>query len=446
VSSTDHRGYWFAEDKWRTTDRLTLNLGVRWDHQSITPASKDDFAPRTGFAFDLTGAGTSVIRGGLGRFNSYMPISVDLAHEAAGIVTLFPQITITPATDTCGCILRPDVGRDSAGNLGVAFLSAAGIADLKRRRDSILAGQTFNSTNPRVDSPDRQLPYQWAYSIGINHQLASNVGLTADFVGNVSKDQFGQVDINEPVNRVRPGLAAFESLLIPGAIPAAARTANFGRVLQSVTSSAFDGDYKSLQISVVKRLAQRWSARGAYTLQKGNYVGLGNPDARRVWLDNDIRADYGRFASDKRHVLALSGSLNPISTFTIGGVVSASSGGPINEITGADGNGDADNNNDRPIRGIDDLTIPIRSALDSQGRAVINGLQGYGGLVLDMSFRYQVPVTIGLKSIDLFYDIFNVANRTNIINPTGNRSSAQFMVPIAAQFARQMQFGFRIRF
>ena len=33
-----------------------------------------------------------------------------------------------------------------------------------------------------------------------------------------------------------------------------------------------------------------------------------------------------------------------------------------------------------------------------------------------------------------------------VTNPTGNRSSAQFMVPIAAGFARQMQFGFRFRF
>ena len=41
-------------------------------------------------------------------------------------------------------------------------------------------------------------------------------------------------------------------------------------------------------------MANRWSGRLAYTLQKSHYVGLGNPDARRVWLDNDIRADYGR--------------------------------------------------------------------------------------------------------------------------------------------------------
>src|SRR5262245_28013151 len=252
--------------------------------------------------------------------------------------------------------------------------------------------------------------------------------------------------MHEPVNRVRPGIAAFEPLLIAGTIPQGARTANFGRVLQSQTNEAFDGDYHSLQVSVQKRFSHRWSARGAYTLQKGHYVGLGNPDGRRVWLDNEIDEDYGRFAADKRHVVALSGTINPIKTFTIASVLSASTGGPINEITGSDGNGDGDNNNDRPIKGTDDRTLAIQSAVDSLGRAVINGLQGPGTLLLDVSFRYSVPLTRVMKSVDLFYDIFNIANRTNLIAPTGNRSSAQFMIPIAAQFPRQMQFGLRVRF
>jgi hypothetical protein len=197
---------------------------------------------------------------------------------------------------------------------------------------------------------------------------------------------------------------------------------------------------------VVKRFANRWSSRAAYTLQKGEYVGLGNPDARRVWLDNEIESDRGRFASDKRHVLALSGTVNPFKNFTIASVLSASSGGPITDITGGDGNGDGDNNNDRPIKGVNDATIPIRSEVDSQGRAVINGIQGFGARTVDVSFRYSLPIVHGVKSLDLFYDIFNVGSRKNITNPTGNRSSAQFMVPIAAGFPQQMQFGFRVRF
>ena len=87
-------------------------------------------------------------------------------------------------------------------------------------------------------------------------------------------------------------------------------------------------------------------------------------------------------------------------------MLSAISGAPINETVGRDVNGDLDNT-DRPIRGIDDATMPIRSDVDSQGRAVINGLDGPGSFLVDMSFRYRFRSRRGLESLDLFYDIFN---------------------------------------
>jgi hypothetical protein len=63
-----------------------------------------------------------------------------------------------------------------------------------------------------------------------------------------------------------------------------------------------------------------------------------------------------------------------------------------------------------------------------------------------MSVRYQIPIAAGLDSVDLFYDIFNLTNRENLVPPTGNRRSGNFMVSTAARFARQMQFGVRVRF
>jgi hypothetical protein len=242
---------------------------------------------------------------------------------------------------------------------------------------------------------------------------------------------------------VRPGVDVFDP---DGTlIPPEARNTPFARVLQTQTSPLFDGDYKSLQVSVVKRLSNRWSGRVAYTLQESNFVGLGNPDARRVWLDYEPQVDYGRFASDRRHVFAASGTLNPWNRLTVATVVSAITGAAINETVGRDVNGDLDNN-DRPIQGLDDLTMPILSELDSEGRAVINGLDGPGSFLVDLSFRYQLPLGGQLDSLDLFYDIFNLFNRENLVPPTGNRQSAVFMVPTAAQFPRQMQFGVRLRF
>jgi hypothetical protein len=444
VTTKDRRHYAFIEDKWRAGKKLTLNLGLRYDHQSHTPDSTLDIGPRVGFAYDVTGSGNTVVRGGIGKFYLYLPISVDLANQLSGVRTLFPSITVTPATDTCGCILRPDMINDSAGHPGVAVLSPAAQADLARRRESVLSGATFNR-NPQLDSEGRQLANQWAYSFGVSQQLGRHAALSVDYVGNVSHDQTGIIDINEPVNRVRPGVGGFD----PDGelIPPEARGTAYQRVLQVQSRPEFNGDYNSLQVALVKRMASRWSGRISYTLQKSHYVGLGNPDARRVWLDNDIRADYGRFASDRRHVLASTATVNPWKTLNISAVLSAISGSAINETIGRDANGDNDSNNDRPIRGVDDATMPIRSEVDSQGRAVINGLTGPSSFLIDASIRYQIPLgNNNRRGLDLFYDMFNVTNRVNYVNPSGNRASALFMVPTAAQFPRQMQMGVRLRF
>lgn len=448
VTSKDRRQYVFVEDKFRVSDSVTLNLGLRYDKQKQTPGSSDDFAPRAGLAWDVTGRGSTVVRAGVGKFYAYPPVVLDLTLKQNAIRTLFPTISINAANDTCGCILRPIMITDSEGNPGVAALSPAAIADLNARRDAIISGGQFNR-NIWLDSPDRQLPYTWAWSAGVSHELWDTGAVSADYVANASRDQLGVIDINDPINGVRPGVNVFD----PNGtlIPPEARGTNFARVLQVQTSDTFNGDYKSLQLSFVKRLANRWSGRVAYTVQRSNYVGssatggAANPDARRVWMDRDPRADYGRFISDRRHVFAASASVNPWSSLTFATVVSAISGAAINETVGRDVNGDLDNN-DRPIQGVDDATRPILSPVDSAGRAVINGLEGPGSFLVDLSVRYSIPLGTRVNSVDLFYDVFNLFNRENLVNPTGNRRSPNFMVSTAAQFPRQMQFGIRVRF
>src|SRR3990172_2061057 len=370
IFANDWRAHWFVQDKWRYNDQLTFNLGLRWDYQDIVPNSGNDFAPRLGFAYDPKGNGKTVIRGGLGRFSLWTLNGVPVDLQRRALVSPFPTLTID---DADSAVLNPDLGTDSEGNPGIAVVSAAGEAELNAERDRIQAGSVYN-TEPRFDNQDRAMPYQWGWSIGFQRELAQDWAVTADYVANVTRDQIGLIDMNEPVNGVRPGVDVFDpnGELVPFG---EGRDTAFRRVLQYQSRDELNGDYKSLQIGVNKRFSNPFSMRHAYTLQRSNYVGSGTQ--RQVWLDNDIRADYGRGPLDRKHVLSMSGTYNPVGGLTLGGILSASSGPPANETTGGDGNKDNDRT-DRPIAGIDDKVIPIESELDTQGRAVIRGIDGPG--------------------------------------------------------------------
>ena len=101
----------FAQDNFRVNRKLTLDFGVRYDWQTMPlpetnafpqhPEFIDDIrvdrnnvAPRVGFAYDLSGDGRSVVRGGSGVFYGYMP-DILLSNPLTQISGNFNQITIT---------------------------------------------------------------------------------------------------------------------------------------------------------------------------------------------------------------------------------------------------------------------------------------------------------------------------------------------------------------
>lgn len=134
----------FAQDDWRITHNLTLNLGLRWDfdtdatgtsapygpcpnltEQPTSPCvwmanvidlrhhpDKNDFGPRIGFAYDPLGRGKTVIRGGFGIFYDrivfevpgYERVQDDRAltiNQYSGSVCTYPGDTSAPDLNTC---------------------------------------------------------------------------------------------------------------------------------------------------------------------------------------------------------------------------------------------------------------------------------------------------------------------------------------------------------
>jgi hypothetical protein len=446
----------YVQDKWQINRQMTLNLGLRYDYQHLTPLSKDAFSPRLGVAYDLTGSGKTLLRGGVGRYYQLHQLNVLqtlLTSAVIGPAFVFDTTELASPAQTgvipvhtytgfgfngvaTGC-LQPN------GNNGLAVIGPMCESFLTQLRDRVFAGGYVNN-QPTLDG-DRRLPYLWAFSAGVKQQIGSDFAVSADYVGNRGRDQVATIDINEgppgPNGRItRLGVDGFD----PNGelIPPEARSTNFIRVLQYQSLEALNTDYNALELALEKRLSRRWSGRVSYTLARARDVGA-------ITYDTNLRGDYGRTSFDNRHAFAMSANANVWRGLGAGFVFRYYSGYPINETIGSDSisfpgtNGDGDAN-DRPVQGLNDTTRPIQSPVDSTGRAIRNGIQGEKQMLLDGRFHYLWRVQ--RYETGLFLELYNLTNHVNYGNPTGNRNSSNFMRRTVAGDPRTVQLGVRLTF
>ena len=449
----DHRSSGFLSDKWQVGKKLTLNLGGRYDYQNATPKTKNGIAPRFGVAYDAFGDGKTVIRGGVGKVYQYQQLSIlaTLLQRSVIAPTLAYDTTQVTSPITTGTFpvragdanatacLNPVAGATA----GEAVISPACRTFLVGLRNQVLGGSAINNTTtgPIVDG-DRRMAYTWAFSTGIKREVANNMAVSIDYVGNRGRDNTAVIDINEgPVDAAgrvtRRGVAAFDP---SGAlVPTAARAATFAQFNQEQTrelGGALNSDFNSLELELEKRMANRWSGRVSYTYAKCH-------DVAAIVVDSNPRLDYGRCDRDNTHAFASSANVDLGHGLGAGMVFRTYSGYPINETVGTDVNGDG-TSNDRPTRGVNDLTLPIVSPLDSRGVAIRNGIKGVHKTILDSRFQYQRRM--GRYQAGFFLEVYNLTNHANFGNPTGARNSANFMKVIVADQPRTAQLGFRLLF
>jgi hypothetical protein len=72
VNGTDF--VFFAQDRWRASSRLTLELGLRMDRESIT--DRANWSPRAGVSIAVLPEGRAILRGGVGKFVQRTPLNI----------------------------------------------------------------------------------------------------------------------------------------------------------------------------------------------------------------------------------------------------------------------------------------------------------------------------------------------------------------------------------
>ena len=451
----DRRASGFISDKWQISKKLTLNLGARYDWQKAVPKTKDAIGPRLGVAYDTFGDGKTVVRGGVGKVYQYQQLAIlaTLLQRAVIAPTLAYDTTQVASPLTTGTfpVRAGDANATACLNpvagpvAGEAVMSPSCKSFLTGLRNQVLAGGVINTTTtgPIVDG-DRRMAYTWAFSTGVKREIANNMAVSIDYVGNRGRDNTGVIDINEgPVDATgrvtRRGVSAFDQS--GTLVPAAARNSTFVQFNQEQTKelgSALNSDFNSLEMELEKRFSNRWSGRVSYTYAICHDV------AAAIVVDSNPRLDYGRCDRDNTHAFATSANVDLGHGLGAGMVFRTYSGYPINETVGSDANGDGTANNDRPTRGVNDLTLPIVSPLDSRGVAIRNGIDGERKTILDGRFQYVHRV--GRYQAGFFLEVYNLTNHTNFGNPTGARNSAQFLKTIVADNPRTAQLGFRLLF
>jgi hypothetical protein len=424
----------FIQDSIHVHPDFTLDVGLRYDRQTLTDAKKN-FAPRVGFGWHPGGDSRFSIRGGYAMYYTQIRSNAVAGYLVNGLdgLTTYTATRTDIGFPTClvgACLpVAVDPRTIPAKQLPARDITIrAGLRDFYREQFARF-GLNFDLL---PNYPDKLVnPRSQVFTFGVEREFFRGMFFGADYVHQHWSNLDRTVDLNAPEpfadrSATKTTRTVAEANKTRPILPAA------GGVRQvNVLMNLGVADYDGLQTQFSYRGNRRMYASVSYTLSKatntfepdGNGIG---PNESHISQLGEI--ERGPSVVDQRHRAVITFHYRFPWDFTAGTVSMSASARPFNATTGADNNGDGINN-DRPL--IDGVIL---------GKSTFRGTPtSEVSAFVEKRFRFSES-----KAIVLRLEGFNLFNHGNFLgrgvtvfgpNPTPSSNFGQFVTNVGTSAA-----------
>jgi hypothetical protein len=451
----------FVQDDFRVRSDLTLNLGLRYEQQTFTDARKN-FAPRVGFAYNWRGDGKTVIRGGFGIYYSQVVDNAAANYALGGPTGVFNYSATPSQIGFPASVSAVPLPAFPAG-------AVAPVRSIYLRPGRRSFYDQFFPTSVLKGYPDALLnPYSEQWTFGVEHQLAKDWVLSADYVGAHTVHVVRPLDVDSPAPFVRnaqgataaacPGFNCTRTAQMANCTRPlwvkfysdAGRTCNPGganppqpafSVIQTDVNNGFVF-YDALNVNLSHHFTRHFYTLASYVYS--HTLDNVDPDAPGG-NPNDPNfpgiQEKGNAIFDQRYRFVFSGIYNAPFGFSLGGITTLASGLPFNLTTGSNNSGDTGATTDRPVI----------------NGAVVGRNTGRGRAIYDFSpfLEKDFSVIAERFHIKARAEAFNVLNHANFVGYSGTYGNGITppstlglpLTGITNQLpARSMQFSLRLTY
>jgi carboxypeptidase family protein/TonB-dependent receptor-like protein len=434
----------YFQDDWRVSDRLTFNIGVRYDYmvgyqidesknpnfvavQAAGAAGKlsgivglenfgqtpqedrNNIQPRLGAVYDLRGNGKDIVRGGWG-------IYTDVGYTNSNV--------LFAATDSTGegfgQIFNVNVTNGIKNPDGSFYRAGQPLSNIASQNQVTSTG-AFPLTGQWID-PRLQQPYQMQSNLGWSHELTSETVFAVDYVNSLGRD----LNLRPRVNQRIPG-----SLSNPRRLAAIIPTLTPNTNGNRPTVSRGESEYNAMVLSVRRRLSHGFDFQANYTLQKGvSTVGTAADALNTANIQDpnnpfDDPRQLGPMADvDSRHLINISASFQLPYGIRLAPIFFFRSALPVALVDGRDINLDGDATEIPTIAYAVDSFDGSKPQLQQVTVKQIGNCEtvncGRGYYQTQTNLRLSKVFNLGGRAhVEAIGEIFNLFNN---INPSGFRT------------------------